>query len=444
MAAIGLDIGSTSIKGAVLAASGGIVGEVEKAAFPEPVQGLGPGSFEVDPERVRIAAMDVLSRLLARAPGADRLYLCGQMGGAILVDGGGRPASRYVSWRDQRSLDAKAGIAPLDSARNRIDPATLDDTGRELKPGSTSVLLHALAMEGAKMDGLHPATIGDAFAASLCGVPPRMHPTMAIGLIDLRKTMAAWHEGMVRALGLGNLGWTRPADLAEPVGHARVEGKSLEVYSTVGDQQCALLGAELEPGELSLNASTGAQVSRIVPRHVPGPSQGRAYFGGLFLETITHIPAGRALHALVDLLTEVPRAQGLPVGDPWGTLTRLMAGREATDLEVDLAFFPSPVGDAGRVGNITLGNLSAGDLLAAATRNLADNLFACAKRLDPAASWTRARLSGGLSHSLRPLVGRLEGLLFPSPVVESGQAEETLAGLARIAAARGEPLHGKS
>jgi len=441
MKAIGIDIGSTSIKGAILGEHGGIVGDPEKTSFPDPIEWISAGSFEVDSTDVVRATVDIVSRLLARAPDADRLYLCGQMGGAILVDKAGHPATRYISWRDQRSLRSHSGTSPLDSAKGLVGPRTLAAIGNELKAGSTTVLLHALAKEGGKLDGLVPATIGDAVAAALCGNAPRMHPTMAIGMLDLTAPRPEWHRGMIEALGLEKLGWTPPAHLGEPVGEARVGNRTIQVFPTVGDQPCALLGAGLEPGELSLNASTGAQVSRLASRFGQRDSQTRCYFGGWFLETITHIPAGRSLHSLVDLLTEVSRAQGLPIGDPWGTLTRLMKGLEATDLEVDLAFFPSPAGDRGRIGNITLGNLSAGAVIAAATRNLAENLVGCARRLGSDAEWIRARLSGGLSHSLRPLVGHLEKLLAPLEVLESGQAEETLTGLARIAAARGEPNH---
>lgn len=423
---------------------GGIVGETEKEPFPDPVDGLDAGCFEVDPAEVVRAVVEVVSRLLRRAPAADSLYLCGQMGGAILVDKGGEAATRYISWRDQRSMTLQKGTCPLESAGRIIDPATLAAIGNELKPGSTVVLLHALARIGALPVGLVPGTIGDAVASALCGKACRMHPTMAIGMLDLGGPRPDWHRGMIAALGLGGLEWLSPASLDEPVGEARLDGRVLRVFAAAGDQPCALLGAGLEPGELSLNVSTGAQVSQLESRFNPSDCQTRCYFGGWLLRTITHIPAGRSLHALADLFTEVSRAQGLAVGDPWGTLCRLMEGRGETDLEVDLAFFPSPVGDAGRIGNITLGNLSAGAVMAAATRNLADNLAACARRLNPAGGWSRSRLSGGLSQALRPLAGRLEQLLAPLEVLESGNQEETLGGLARIAAAEGEPNHAGS
>jgi len=271
----------------------------------------------------------------------------------------------------------------------------------------------------------------------LCGTAPRLHPTMAIGLLNLEQ--GGWHHEMLRRLNLHTLRWPAPADLTTPIGHTQVAGRALAVHAVVGDQQCALFGADLQPGELSLNASTGAQVSRLVERCGIVAHQTRHYLGGLLLETITHIPAGRSLHALVDLLTELSRAQGLPTGNPWQTITRLAseAPADAGGLQADIALFPSAVGDTGSLTGLRIENLTAGNLLVAATRNLADNLARCADRLSPAHPWNHIRLSGGLSRDL-PLLKDLLQARFPSAtLVESTQEEETLAGLGRIAAAAG-------
>ena len=66
------------------------------------------------------------------------------------------------------------------------------------------------------------------------------------------------------------------------------------VLVAVGDQQTSLLGAGLRPGVVSTNLATGCQASRLdldVSTHV----QTRPYFDGLYLHTVTHLPAGRLL-----------------------------------------------------------------------------------------------------------------------------------------------------
>ena len=67
----------------------------------------------------------------------------------------------------------------------------------------------------------------------------------------------------------------------------------------------AILGALLQRDELSLNISTGSQVSLLKPKVEFGNFQTRPFFDGRFSITITHIPAGRALNALVKLLSEL-------------------------------------------------------------------------------------------------------------------------------------------
>ena len=48
-------------------------------------------------------------------------------------------------------------------------------------------------------------------------------------------------------------------------------------------------------------------------------------FDGWLVQTITHLPAGRSLDALVALFTELPRTQGVSCPDPWSYIGR--AGR---------------------------------------------------------------------------------------------------------------------
>jgi sugar (pentulose or hexulose) kinase len=70
---------------------------------------------------------------------------------------------------------------------------------------------------------------------------------------------------------------------------------------------------------------------------------------------------------------------------------------------VDLAFFPSPVGERGTVSNIGEDNLTVGNLSYAAFRNMADNYRACALRLSPNQDWHTLVLSGGLAQKLELL-----------------------------------------
>jgi hypothetical protein len=313
MRCIGLDIGSSSIKGGILNLETGAVEHTERAPFPEPVPGLAPGVHEVHGDAVVAGAREILEVLLRRAPDARQLRVSSQMGGVLLLGADGRPLTNYLSWRDQRATRPVAGgtLPLLDEVRATWTDAQFEQLGKELKPGSATTLLHWLARHGQLPEAATPVTIGDHVVAALCQAPARMHPTNAIGLIDLRT--GDWHHDAFAAAGIGGLSWPDMADEIEPVGRIATAHGALDGFAAIGDQQAALFGIDLAPSELSINCSTGSQVSRITRGFEPGDCQTRAWFGGAFLNTVTHIPAGRSLSVLEALLTELPRAAGIEV-----------------------------------------------------------------------------------------------------------------------------------
>jgi len=431
MKCLGLDIGSTSLKGCVLDLEARKLSPIVGAPFPMPVAGLLPGRFEIDPELVLEEVQTLLGRLLKSAPDAEAIYFCGQMAGVVLVDMDGKPLGNYLSWRDQRTLGPHPeGGNYLDAIARRWTSGELAELGNELKPGSTSSLLFWLADHGQMPAGLMPATLGDFVAARLAGVPPRIEPTQAIGLLDLRT--GDWHRAALDRLGLGGLAWQPLAKANEPIGHWHTQGRKLAIYPVLGDQQCALRGAGLTEGDLSLNVSTGAQVSQVTKALQLGSHQTRPYFDGQYLNTITHLPAGRSLNVLVSLLTELSMAQGVTAANPWPYIAHVAETAEGDGLSCNLAFFPGPMGESGSITGITTENFSVGNLFYAAFHNMAQVFEQCAERLCPQQDWKRVVLSGGLTQSV-PVLRRILEARFagnpPGKVVESSEREETLAGL---------------
>src|SRR4051794_33251673 len=106
MRCLGLDVGSSTIKGAVLDLEAGEPTHVAREPFPEPIAGLGAGHFEIAPAEIAARVKRVLSALVLQAPDATALFLCGQMGGTALVDRAGQPLTNYLSWRDERTQAA--------------------------------------------------------------------------------------------------------------------------------------------------------------------------------------------------------------------------------------------------------------------------------------------------------------------------------------------------
>lgn len=431
MRCLGIDIGSTTVKGAVLDPDCGQVGHVARVRFPDPVAGLPPRHFEVNPEQIVAATRSVIDQLISASPGVTAIFFSGQMGGVILADGAGKPLTNYLSWRDQRTLDSHPpGGSYIDEIERRWNGGQLRELGNELKPGSATSLLFWLAENGRLPVECTPCAIGDYVVSRLCGAPPQMHPTQAIGLLNLHTD--DWHHTAFREIGIAELNWPPIARLMQPIGGIKLSDRSVPCYPVLGDQQCALYGIDLQEDELSLNVSTGSQVSRITRELQLGPYQSRRYVDERYLNTITHLPAGRSLNVLVNLLTELAQAEGPPLSSPWAHITRLATVADGGGLECNLSFFSGPLGDTGWIEHITTENLTVGNLFRAAFRNMAANYTLCAARLDPGRSWQRLALSGGLTQSV-PVLRELIQQQFSAPIREFPEAEDVLNGLLRVA-----------
>ncbi len=233
-------------------------------------------------------------------------------------------------------------------------------------------------------------------------------------------------------MGLSGLAWPVIREHGEVVGNLIAGGTRLPCYTPIGDYQGALLGALLGPEEISLNISTGSQVSRMTQSLTPGDYQTRPFFDGKFLNTFTGAPAGRSLNVLVDLLGDLAKAQGVDLEDPWKSIAQAAAAITDTDLEVNLSFFPNPRGDRGQISNIHGNNLTVGHLFRAAFKNMADNYYDYAQQLWPEKSWKKLLFSGGLASKL----GVLREIIrerFETPYRLTPFEEDTLFGLMILA-----------
>lgn len=401
---LAIDLGTTTIKGAVLDIDALSITHIQRVLFPEPIAGLPRLFCEIDVKQVIQATRRLISVLLLHAPQCLGIVMCGQMGGLVLSDAQGQPLSHYISWRDQRLLMAHPSGQGTDWD-HFVRHVTDDDRrllGNEVRPGLTLSFLYWLAEHGdLPTQPVIAAALPDFVLANLCGTRPATEITDAVGALNIET--GEWHHDLFARLGLGRVEWPMLCHLREPIGTYKAEGLSLPCFAPAGDHQTSVAGTFLKAGELSLNISTGSQASLLSPILQHGAYQIRPYFDGLYLNTITHIPAGRALNVLLKLLSELAEAQQTPIVNPWPYITQALAATPDTDLDIDLAFFPSPVGERGTLSNIHEGNLSIGHLFRAAFDAMAANYVTCATRLSPAKKWERIVFSGGLPQSVEAL-----------------------------------------
>jgi sugar (pentulose or hexulose) kinase len=97
---IGLDLGTTVLKGVRLRADGTQVAAAEcPAAYNRPHDGW----VETDPEAHWHAVADLIRQLVGAAPGdVAAVAACGASGNTLLTDADGRPLRPIINWMDQR------------------------------------------------------------------------------------------------------------------------------------------------------------------------------------------------------------------------------------------------------------------------------------------------------------------------------------------------------
>jgi sugar (pentulose or hexulose) kinase len=429
---IGIDVGSSFVKGAVL--------DLEKIALRHVRRvhcaTLTPTAqqAEIDPWQAVAAVRDMITSLLPYAEDCTGVVVCGQMHSLVLVDSAGKPLSKATTWQNQLALEPhpRAAGSYYDVMLRRLGPDGQRQLGNEVGPGLPLSVLFRLAERRELPASAIPVSLLSFVVAHLCEAPICEEVTMAAAAGALNLTTLAWHALALKELGLEKLRWPPVQSFRQPVGAIIGCERSLTCFPPVGDQQCALLGAFLAPSELSINISTGSQVAMLTNQLVLGDYQTRPYFAGDYLNTITRIPAGRALNVLTRLLREGPAAESVTEDALWQYITTQVEQVAGTDLQVDPAFFPSACGDRGSILNITEDNFTLGRLFYAAFARMALNYKACAERLSPAQARQRVVFSGGLALK-QPVLRRLIIDQFQKPYRLCTAGEDTLLGLLILA-----------
>jgi xylulokinase len=273
-AALGIDLGTSSVKAMLLDPGDGSV--LAQADAPYPVDRPHLGWAETDPDQWWDAVRQTVAAVTATA--ADRtvagIGLSGQMHGVVLCDADGSPTRPAVLWADSRAeaeLDLYRSL-PADGRARLANPLSPGMAGPILawlhrhEPQAVSRARHALQPK----DWIRARLTGQ-FAAE---------PSDASGTLLYDVLTEGWSEPVVTALGLRR-------DLLPPIlaSADAVAGRLTEaaaamlgllpgvpVAAGAADTAAAMLGAGLvEPGVLQLTIGTGVQI--VTPVRPPTAEQ---------------------------------------------------------------------------------------------------------------------------------------------------------------------------
>jgi len=268
-AALGIDLGTSSVKAMLLDPTDGSVLAQADAAYPVDRPRL--GWAETDPEQWWAAVRQTVATVTAAVP--DRLVagigLSGQMHGVVLCGSDGIPTRAAVLWADARAegeLEAYRALPEADLAR----------LANPLSPGMAGPILawlhrHEPAAVAAARYALQPkdwirARLTGRFAAE---------PSDASGTLLYDVLTQDWSEAVVAALGIRrDLLPTILANPSTPAGTVTPEAAQqlglplgIPVAAGAGDTAAAMLGSGLvEPATTQLTIGTGVQMVTPVDR----------------------------------------------------------------------------------------------------------------------------------------------------------------------------------
>jgi|MDTC01.2.fsa_nt_gb sugar (pentulose or hexulose) kinase len=414
---LAIDLGTTTLKGAVLDLSEAKVKQIIREPMPDKCSHRETLLYELDPVTVVASVQCLIAKLRKLQSNAKALLMCSQMHGMILLDTNRNPITPIITWQDQR-----ARLAHSDSDRNclewaeqRLSAEQRQHLGNEVRPGIPNVTL--TWFEPSAIKGAQVVSLPDYVLSQLSRSEPVIETSLAaaFGLLDLRNY--SWHRDVIEALDLQNLQfpelvrWDKPA--------YNMDG--LPCFPPIGDHQAALLGSTLQPNELSINIATGSQVSMLHPHFESGPFHTRPYFDENFLITQPDVPAGRSLDTLLGLVTELGSA-----GDPWQKIRQAVDATSESDLDIDLAFFQSEQRTSGHIAGIREDNLTVGRLFHAAFQSMSEAYYQQTQQFPGTVE--RLVFSGGIAQK-QPVLRDLIAKRFGLPYRVCKHPDDTLLGL---------------
>lgn len=339
------------------------------------------------------------------------LGISNEMHGFIITDKNGKERTDYISWQSELVPKGKDKDEYLKHITGIISEQDVMNTGMPLKLGLPSVNLYYLFAEKILTHSTNETnrycfyTLGDYLIRVISGKQPYIHPTnaAATGLYDIHDQ--SWNGNMLKNLRVDETMCFPEISDTKTI-TCEFLNRNLIIYPAIGDQQAALYGAGLfDESTLSLNIGTGAQAS-IVTTSTRFPlmkttHQIRPYLKyGAYLNTIPHIPSGRALNVFFKFVKEIIVRFNNETDDDviWEYIMEQSLNNKSENLEIDMSFFSNAISDkrTGYISNIKENNLTIGNLFLSAYKTIAKNTYIAAERLTDLSKIKKIVFTGGV------------------------------------------------
>ena len=417
MKIIGIDIGSTGIKCAII--EDGKIMDKKIVPTPEKLGGHGGGRFELDPYRITSIVKTLIDDMLKENATPQAIWIDTQMHGSVLCDATGKAVSDYISWQD------RFGEPYLDEIHEMIGE-DVSDLGTRYKAGLSLVSLYA-RRDLLSDECRYVYTLGSFVLRQIADEGTftfATHPTMSASLGFYSVSRGAWDMDRIGRV-FGDKKLELPSIV--PEGTKLASYKGIPVFGDVGDHQAGILGTEGEQEKaVFITLGTGGIVSRPVSDMVFGDFETRPYFDGGYILTKTGQMGGRDLAVIVGLFEGIIKAfgDGSVPEDLWD---KLLNGEIASSgLMVD----PDIHEASGTITGISSDNFSYQQIFDSSLVGIAKGLIGTVNRLD-ASDESEVIINGGkLAHSDK--VRQAFKMVTDREIKISAVKDEALIGLYRL------------
>lgn len=370
------------------------------------------------------------------------ILLCSQMHGFILLNENQQPLSHYISWQDERSLEKIDGQSTFDLITQTFGERFKLITGMQARPGFPYMnALHYLKqLPAAHKKSCKMISLPEWIALCHQDSRPVSHITLqtSLGFYGIEKKCPAkelvdFFEEHAKTKILFN----ETAEANQVAGYYHESSAhKIPIYVGVGDFQCALLGANIRDGVISINIGTGSQVSRLNYSDSKSPWDIRPFFNGNDLSTQTHIPAGRALNEYLNFLIDVCQHLTGKSINPWGKMESIVADTILNStLDIDLNIFKSAFRytGGGEIIHVHEKTLTTENYLASLLKNLLLQYHSVAVQMNKDDGIKQYILSGGIARKLPNLVSAFREITQKEVSIASAHIDETFLGLQLLA-----------
>ena len=436
MKTVVIDIGSSFLKTAVLDMENACIVDERKFPSPQKIAYEDPYLFEVPADFYVSFVKGLVDEYAGQYEDLEGLLLSTQMHGFIYSVPGREDV--YISWQDMRCLHPVKGSDEnyLTLLQKMFPPESMEDCGVYIKPALGMANLYTMLHEDPSIPRNGTLyTIGSYIIAKLTG-NNICHATNAgpLGLLNVRQH--CWNADVIRSAGLEEITLPKLAESDfEVCGIYETKGKAVKVFPDYGDQQICVVGSLPRKGDGLINIATASQVGRITDAFIPGSYEIRPYFDGLYLTTVSNMPAGRGLDVLIGFLqstVEAVTGEKPTIPQVWDAIARDFR-QNTGGLDVDMTFYATAAKpDGGHIKGIHQHNLTLSNLFSAAFVDMAETYKEHLQILSGGEKIDAVVCSGGVSWKRPELIAVIRQTMGCDCRL-SALKDEAMSGLYRVA-----------